>query len=97
MRDIVERVTPSLVSGRRAGQPLEDTDPDVLTEEHTRHTVHLLAERSAAISDRIARGELGVVGVVYRLEEGRVRLVESLGDVGVDGPADEMTGSAGPR
>jgi carbonic anhydrase len=88
VRDIVERVTPSLVTARRNGRPLEDVDPDVLTEEHTRHTVHLLAERSAAISERIARGEVGVVGVVYRLDEGRVRLVEALGDVGVESGTD---------
>ncbi len=97
VREIVERVTPSLVTGRRAGQPLEAIDPDVLTEDHTRHTVHLLAERSAAISDRIANGQLGVVGVVYRLDEGRVRLVEALGDVGVDAPADQQAGFADER
>ncbi|WP_233153366.1 carbonic anhydrase [Kineosporia sp. R_H_3] len=86
VRDIVERVTPSLVTGRQHGDALEDTDPDALTEDHTRHTVQLIVERSAAIAERVASGQVGVVGVVYRLDEGRVRLVEALGDVGVDAP-----------
>ncbi len=86
VRDIVERVTPSLVTGRRDGGALEDTDPDLLTEEHTRHTVHLIAERSAAIADRVARGEVAVVGLVYRLDEGRVRLVETIGEIGLEPP-----------
>lgn len=87
VRDIVERVTPSLVSAQ-PGVPLDRTDPDVLTEAHTRHTVHLVAERSVAIADRVASGEVAVVGVVYRLEEGRVRVVEALGEVGLTGPRD---------
>jgi carbonic anhydrase len=85
VRDIVERVTPSLVTGRN-GDALEDTDADALTEDHTRHTVRLIVERSAAIAERVATGQVGVVGVVYRLDEGRVRLVEALGDVGIDAP-----------
>ena len=84
VRDIVERVSPSLVSGRTDGA---DPDPDLLTEEHTRHTVQLLAQRSAAIAEGVASGALGVVGLVYRLDEGRVRLVDALGEVGVRPPA----------
>ncbi|MBI4941047.1 MAG: carbonic anhydrase [Actinobacteria bacterium] len=86
VRDIVERVTPSLVTGRQQGDAPEAAVADALTEDHTRHTVQLIVERSAAIAERVASGEVGVVGVVYRLDEGRVRLVEALGDVGVDAP-----------
>ena len=49
--------------------------------------MQLLAQRSAAIAERIESGEVGVVGLVYRLDEGRVRLVDALGDVGVRPPA----------
>jgi carbonic anhydrase len=94
VRDVVERVAPSLVTGRQAGRSLEDIDPDALTEEHTRHTVELIAERSAAIAARIASGAVGVVGLVYRLDEGRMRLVEAVGDVGVEPPPDGQTISA---
>ena len=87
VRDIVERVSPSLVTGRQDGGDPADTDADALTEAHTRHTVQLLAQRSAAIAERIESGEVGVVGLVYRLDEGRVRLVDALGDVGVRPPA----------
>jgi carbonic anhydrase len=84
VRDIVERVSPSLVTVR---QDASLSDPDLLTEEHTRHTVQLLAQRSAAIAEGVASGAVGVVGLVYRLDEGRVRLVDALGDVGVRPPA----------
>ncbi len=82
VRDIVERVTPSMVTARVAGRGIEEIDPNDLTDEHVRHTVHLIAERCAPIADRIARGECGIVGAGYRLAEGRVSLLDSLGDVG---------------
>jgi carbonic anhydrase len=86
VRDIVERVTPSLVTGRQGQQALGDLDPDDLTEEHVRHTVHLVAERSAIIAEGLARGTCGIVGAGYRLEEGRVRVLDHMGavDVGPD-------------
>jgi carbonic anhydrase len=85
VRDIVERVTPSLVSGR-TGDPAGTDDPDRLTEAHTRHTVRLIVDRSAALSERVDAGRVAVVGLVYRLDEGRVRLVEAIGDVGTADP-----------
>jgi carbonic anhydrase len=82
IRDIVERVTPSMVTGRAAGRGIDEIDPDDLTIEHVRHTVHLIAERSAPINERISSGACAVVGAGYRLAEGEVRLVEMLGEVG---------------
>ena len=81
VRDIVERVIPSMVTARVAGRGIEDIDPDDLTIEHVRHTVHLIAERSAPIAERISSGRCAIVGAGYRLAEGRVRLLESLGDI----------------
>jgi len=87
LRDIVERVTASIVTARRAGQVPADLDPDGLTEEHVRHTVHLVAERSTAIAERVAAGTCAVVGAGYRLAEGRVRLLDAVGDLGSFAPA----------
>lgn len=79
VRDIVERITPSMLTARIAGRGIEEIDPDDLTEEHVRHTVHLIAERSAPIADRIAGGACAVVGAGYRLTEGHVRMLEAVG------------------
>lgn len=81
LREIVEKVTATMVTANRPGQSLADLDPDLLTEEHVRHTVHLLTERSVTVAGRIADGRCAVVGAGYRLDQGRVRLLEALGPV----------------
>jgi len=75
IRDIVERVTPSVLAARQAGM----TTPDEIEAEHVRHTLRLLTERSRLISDRVASGQLAVVGAVYNLGDGRARIVDSAG------------------
>lgn len=75
IRDIVERVTPSVLAAHQAGM----TTPDEIEAEHVRHTLHLLTERSRLIADRVASGELAVVGAVYNLSDGRARIVDSIG------------------
>lgn len=87
VRDIVERVMPSMVTGGHLSRPVDEIDPNELMEEHVRHTVHLIAERSTPIVDRVVTGEVGIVGVGYHLAEGRVRLIETVGDVGAAVPA----------
>jgi carbonic anhydrase len=47
-----------------------------------------LLARSTAIAERVAAGELAIVGATYRLVEGRVVLREVIGDVG-DEPGEE--------
>lgn len=83
LREIVEKITASMVTANRPGQVPADLDPDLLTEEHVRHTVHLLAERSATVAGRVADGRCAVVGAGYRLDRGGVRLLEALGPVDV--------------
>jgi carbonic anhydrase len=83
LREIVEKVTASMVTANRPGQALADLDPDLLTGEHVRHTVHLLAERSVTVAERVADGRCAVVGAGYQLDQGRVRLLEALGPVEV--------------
>lgn len=78
LRDIVERVTPSLLTARRNGAAsVEDVEV-----EHVRHTARLLVDRSAVLADAVAAGTCAVVGAAYRLAAGRVRLVDGVGDLG---------------
>ncbi|WP_435191818.1 carbonic anhydrase [Streptomyces sp. bgisy126] len=75
VRDVVERVTPSILAARTAGLT---SDGDVI-DEHIRHTVDLLLDRSRLLSDQVAAGEIAVVGLGYALAEGSARLVTARG------------------
>ena len=75
IRDIVERVTPSVLAAHRAGK----TTADEIEAEHVRHTLRLLTERSSLVADRIASGRLAVVGAAYTLGDGRARIIDSVG------------------
>lgn len=78
VRDVVERVTPSIMLGRREGLTRVD-------EFETRHVVETgsqLLSRSSAIADRVEHAQLAIVGLTYRLADGRVTLREHLGDIG---------------
>ncbi|AZM92760.1 MULTISPECIES: carbonic anhydrase [Streptomyces] len=75
VRDVVERVTPSVLSARAAGR---DQDDQILAE-HIQHTVDLLLERSRVLSERVADGRLGVVGLSYRLADGSAQLIAARG------------------
>ncbi|MFE7892740.1 carbonic anhydrase [Streptomyces sp. NPDC057412] len=80
VRDVVERVTPSVLSARAAGR---DSADEILAE-HIENTVDLLLERSRVLAERVADGRLGVVGLSYRLADGSARLVAARGlDVAV--------------
>ena len=78
VRDVVERVTPSIMLGRREGLTRVD-------EFETRHVVETgsqLLSRSSAVADRVERKQLAIVGLTYRLADGRVTLRKHLGDIG---------------
>ncbi|MFI1720495.1 carbonic anhydrase [Streptomyces sp. NPDC020489] len=75
VRDVVERVTPSVLAARAAGR----VEPDEILAEHIEHTVDLLLERSRILADAVAEGRLGVVGMSYRLTDGSAQLVASRG------------------
>lgn len=83
LRDIVERVSPSILTANRAGL----TSSDDIGLEHLRHTTALLAQRSAAISARIADGALAIVGGQYDLASGELRVMSTLGLSGALAPA----------
>ncbi|MFE5942844.1 carbonic anhydrase [Streptomyces sp. NPDC056480] len=80
VRDVVERVTPSILAARAAGLTA-DTD---IIDEHIRHTVDLILERSRLLSEQVASGEVAVVGLGYALTEGNARVVTTRGDVRTD-------------
>lgn len=75
LRDIVERVTPSVLAARKKGE----TSTFGIETEHVRHTSRLLSTRSSLIADRIAGGTLGIIGAAYRLKEGEAKIVEAIG------------------
>lgn len=79
VRDIVERVMPSVIAARR-----RHTQPSAedVEREHIRHTTALLADRSNIIAEAIAAGRLAIVGAQYVLTEGEARLVCQVGDIG---------------
>ncbi|WP_445282680.1 carbonic anhydrase [Streptomyces sp. DSM 118148] len=75
VRDVVERVTPSVLAARAAGQ----VEPDQILAEHTRHTADLLLDRSRVLADKVAAGQAAVVGLRYRLADGSAQLVAARG------------------
>jgi hypothetical protein len=78
VRDIVERVTPSILQGRHAGL----TRVDEFETRHVNDTVTHLRVRSASIAERLAAGTVAIVGLTYHLADGRVVLRDYLGDIG---------------
>lgn len=78
VRDVVERVAPSILLGRRDGL----TRVDEFEDRHVRETVAQLVERSKAVSERVAAGTLAIAGVTYHLADGRAELCDHVGDIG---------------
>ena len=82
VRDVVERVTPSILLGRREGL----TRVDEFEAHHVRETGAQLLARSTAIAARVASGDLAIVGLTYRLADGRIVLRGAIGDIGEPSP-----------
>ncbi|MFC9874129.1 carbonic anhydrase [Nocardia sp. PE-7] len=78
IRSVVERVTPSILVGRREGL----TSLDDLEARHVVETSKLLMQRSMIISQRVATGQLAIASVTYKLEDGRVHLRRTVGNIG---------------
>ncbi|MBL1110099.1 carbonic anhydrase [Streptomyces sp. 5-8] len=75
VRDVVERVTPSVLAAKAAGR----VSADEILAEHIRHTVDLLLDRSRLLAERVAAGQAAVVGLCYSLADGNARLVAARG------------------
>jgi carbonic anhydrase len=78
VRDIVERITPTVLQGRHAGL----TRVDEFETRHVNDTVTQLRVRSSSIAERLAAGSVAIVGLTYHLADGRVVLRDHLGDIG---------------
>ena len=77
IRDIVERVGPSILSARAKGK----TRLDEFEAEHVVETGRLLMQRSLLIKKRVDAGEAAIVALTYHLADGRVSLRGAIGDV----------------
>ncbi|MEU7158581.1 carbonic anhydrase [Streptomyces chrestomyceticus] len=75
VRDVIERVTPSVLAARAAGH----TDNAEFIDEHIRRTVELLLERSRSLAEAVEAGRVAVVGLSYRLADGTAHLVTARG------------------
>ncbi|MBV1856716.1 carbonic anhydrase [Catellatospora tritici] len=81
VRDVVERVTPSVLAALAAGR----SEPGEILAEHIRHTVDLLLDRSRVLAERVEAGRAAVVGLCYRLADGSAQVVAARGlDVTAD-------------
>ncbi|MGA7204689.1 MAG: carbonic anhydrase [Specibacter sp.] len=80
IRDLVERITPSVLTSLR-----KDANSDVseMIEEHVKQTAARLVENSPIIAGAVARRKTAVVGLTYRLTDGSADLVYSNGSIGV--------------
>jgi carbonic anhydrase len=75
VRDVIERVTPSVLASQAAGH----TEDREFIAEHVRHTVDLLLDRSSVLAEAVAAYNAAVVGLSYRLDEGHADLVTARG------------------
>ncbi|WP_207892364.1 carbonic anhydrase [Streptacidiphilus pinicola] len=75
VRDVIERVTPSVLAARSAG--IESRD--AIVEEHIRQTVDLLLDRSRVLADAVDSGRTAIVGLSYRLDDGTAHLISTRG------------------
>ena len=71
VRDVIEKVTPSVLAANAAGYT---ADADFIAEQ-VRHTVDLLLERSRIITEAVEAGRTAVVGLSYRLVDGTANVV----------------------
>lgn len=78
VRDIVERITSSVLLGRRDGL----TRVDEFEARHVIETGTQLMAHSTAISERVTSGELAIVGATYSLADGQIALRAHIGEIG---------------
>lgn len=77
IRDLVERITPSVLTSMR--QDKHEVNDMVV--EHVKQTSQRLVDSSRVISDAIESGRTAVVGLSYSLAEGRANVVSGIGEL----------------
>ncbi len=73
VRAVVDAIVPSVDLAARLGRD----DVDGIVDVHIRRTVDLLQSESEPLAAAVAARTCAVVGLSYRLDDGRVRLVDS--------------------
>lgn len=77
IRDLVERITPSVLTSLRNNKP----EVNDMVVEHVKQTSHRLVDSSRVISDAIESGRAAVIGLSYSLADGRADLVSGIGEL----------------
>ncbi|PVE16436.1 carbonic anhydrase [Arthrobacter sp. Bz4] len=75
LRELVERITPSVLTSRRNGV----TDINATVVEHIKQTSKRMVDSSRVIADAVENGTTAVIGVTYRLEDGKAEIVSGFG------------------
>ncbi|GER23851.1 carbonic anhydrase 2 [Zafaria cholistanensis] len=75
IRDLVERITPSVITAHRNG--VQDVNGNVV--EHVQQTTQRLVDASKIISAAVDGGRTAVIGATYRLAEGKAEMVSGFG------------------
>lgn len=75
IRDLVERITPSVLTSLRNNEH----EVNEMVVEHVKQTAQRLVENSPIIAAAVQQQRTAVVGLAYRLEEGHAELVSNFG------------------
>ncbi|MDQ6755136.1 MAG: carbonic anhydrase [Actinomycetota bacterium] len=75
IRDLVERITPSVLTSLRNNE----REVNEMVVEHVKQTAQRLVENSPIIAAAVHQQRTAVVGLAYRLEEGHAELVSNFG------------------
>ncbi|MHA7142006.1 MULTISPECIES: carbonic anhydrase [unclassified Arthrobacter] len=75
LRELVERITPSVLTSRRNGV----TDINATVVEHIKQTSKRMVDSSRVIADAVENDTTAVIGVTYRLEDGKAEIVSGFG------------------
>jgi carbonic anhydrase len=71
LRALIDRVTPSI----RAAGERQIADDNGIAELHVEHTVTAITRPGSALAQAVAAGRCGVVGMSYRLADGRISVL----------------------
>ncbi len=82
IRDLVEKVMPSVIQARSSHGAGPDATPDEVNAWHVRRTVNRRAVQAHLHEQLVEDGRLAIVGINYRLADGDVRYIAHLGDIG---------------
>lgn len=77
IRDLVERITPSVLTSLRNNE----TEVNDMVVEHVKQTSQRLVDSSRVISAAIDSGRAAVIGLSYSLADGRADLVSGVGEL----------------